>query len=168
MTTKTSKPMIKITKPIVKKVLSLIDAGLTSGLGRQEPGQMCVEAAVCCALGLPHSDNPPCVGSAVRSFKISLNDCNWSSDAARAAGMRKLAVAQLGSDVLDQSKFADLQFLRGVHKLMPIVFRKAAPELNEKDKTAFLKIADDCFAVVPLAEAQQLVRGAYASAYACA
>jgi hypothetical protein len=47
---------------------------------------MCVEAAVCYALGLPHSDNPPCVGYAVRQYKIRLNDSNWSSNEARAKG----------------------------------------------------------------------------------
>ena len=60
---------------------------------------MCVEAAVCYAYDLPHSDKPPCVGNAVREFKIRLNDCNWSSSKARARGMRRIAIAQLGSVV---------------------------------------------------------------------
>src|ERR1051326_3385041 len=82
------------TKDIARKVLEIVDHGLTNGKGEPIPGKMCVEAAVCFALGLPHGDNPPCVGEAVRSFKIALNDCEWTSDTARAKGLRKIAVAQ--------------------------------------------------------------------------
>jgi hypothetical protein len=67
---------------------------------------MCVEAAICYAYGLPHGDNPPCVGDAVRAFKIALNDSNWSSPKARAKGMIKLSIAQLNSNVIDQNEFA--------------------------------------------------------------
>src|SRR5690349_15232890 len=96
---------MNITRAHAKKVLKLVDKGLVRGLGVQKPGQMCVEAAVCFALGLPHGDNPPCVGSAVRGYKIRLNDSNWSSDKARADGMRRVAIAQLGSDAIDQNEF---------------------------------------------------------------
>jgi hypothetical protein len=48
-------------------------------------------------MGLPHSDEPPCVSPAIRQLKIQLNDSAWSSDKARGAGMRRLALAQLGS-----------------------------------------------------------------------
>jgi len=95
----------EINEEISKKVLEVVDAGLSCGKGEPEPGKMCVEAAVCYALGLPHSDNPPCVGNAVRSFKIGLNDSRWSSNQARAKGMRRIALAQLGSDILDQNEF---------------------------------------------------------------
>src|SRR5207249_4356268 len=63
-----------------QKCLAVIDAGLVSGLGQPKPGKMCVEAAICYALGLPHSDNPGCVSKSIRSFKISLNDKEWSSN----------------------------------------------------------------------------------------
>lgn len=89
---------MELNEAVARKVLETVDAGLSSGLGVQKPGKMCVEAAVCYALGLPHGDNPPCVGVAVRAFKIRLNDSGWSSPEARAKGMRKLAIAQLGSD----------------------------------------------------------------------
>ena len=46
--------MIEITHAIARKVLNTVDAGLTSGIGKRIPGQMCVEAAVCFALGEPH------------------------------------------------------------------------------------------------------------------
>ena len=45
---------MKITAEIATKVRDLVAAGLVSGKGRPVPGEMCVEAAVCHALGLPH------------------------------------------------------------------------------------------------------------------
>src|SRR5438045_5978164 len=95
----------KPTKKIVTTLLELLGHGLTRGLGRQEAGQMCVEAAVCAAYGLPHGDKPPCVALSVRAFKIALNDLHWSSNKARAEGMKKLAIAQLGSNEIDERGF---------------------------------------------------------------
>lgn len=51
----------EITIDIARKVLQTIDAGLVKGAGVPEPGKMCVEAAVCYGMGLPHGDNPTCV-----------------------------------------------------------------------------------------------------------
>lgn len=87
----------KLNQSIVKKILEVVDAGLTSGLGTPIPGNMCVEAAVCYALGLDHSDDPRCVDYAVRALKISINDANWSNRESRALGLRKLAILQLGT-----------------------------------------------------------------------
>ena len=96
----------EITLPIVQKLLAVVDAGLVRGLGDPIPGQMCVEAAVCYALGLPHSDDPFCVSPALRHLKIYLNDSYWSSPQARTKGMRRLAVAQLGTkDALNDKVF---------------------------------------------------------------
>lgn len=50
---------ITLNRKIAKKVLEIVDKGLVNGLGVREPGKMCIEAAVCYALGLPHGDNPP-------------------------------------------------------------------------------------------------------------
>ena len=88
---------IEITETVARKVLEVVDAGLVKGLGTAKPGSMCVEAAVCYAMGLPHGDNPSCVARSLRSLKIRLNDSAWSSNEARAKGLRRLAVAQLGS-----------------------------------------------------------------------
>jgi hypothetical protein len=68
-----------ITAEVAQKVLDVVDAGLVRGVGEPVPGQMCVEAAVCYALGLPHGDDPACVSSALRGLKIRLNDSSlWS------------------------------------------------------------------------------------------
>src|ERR1700722_14128077 len=97
---------MEITREVAAKVLSVVDAGLVRGVGVAVPGQMCVEAAVCYALGLPHGDDPKCVSPALRSLKIRLNDSSWSSAQARAKGLRRLAVAQLGSlGELDEKEF---------------------------------------------------------------
>jgi hypothetical protein len=82
---------------LARKVLEIVDAGLDQGVGVPEPGFMCVEAAVCYALGEPHGDNPSCVDQTIRSLKIQLNDSCWSSKDTRAKGLRKLAILQLGT-----------------------------------------------------------------------
>lgn len=56
-----------LTKKDARKVLEVVDAGLVSGLGVAEPGKMCVEAAICYALGYEHGDQPKCV-AAVNPF----------------------------------------------------------------------------------------------------
>ncbi len=92
---------------VAKKVNEVVSKGLVCGLGTQEPGKMCVEAAVCYAMGLEHSDQPSCVDEEVRQFKIYLNDLDWSSNMARAKGLKKVAIAQLGS-VQCKSSFVDI------------------------------------------------------------
>jgi hypothetical protein len=97
---------MEINETVARKLLQTVDMGLSQGLGQPFPGEMCVEAAVCYALGLPHGDDPKCVDSVLRIFKIRLNDANWSSNYSRAKGMRRLALIQLGSvGKLDQVEF---------------------------------------------------------------
>ncbi len=117
--------MNNISREIARKVVQTVDAGLCSGIGTPTPGNMCVEAAVCYAQGLPHGDNPTCVGSAVRAFKITLNDAPWSSKDARALGLRRIAVAQLGSDEVAQTQFAILLAIKTVQQIVPLALRAA-------------------------------------------
>jgi hypothetical protein len=119
--------MQPITVDVARRVLSIVDAGLVKGVGDPRPGAMCVEAAVCFALGLPHGDDPQCVSRALRSLKIKLNDSNWSSDTARAKGLRRLAVAQLGSrDALDDREFAKRVAKLAIQMCVPVALRAAA------------------------------------------
>lgn len=134
---------MNITKELAAKVLNVVDQGLVSGMGEPVPGQMCVEAAVCYAMGLPHSDQPTCVGEAVRRFKISLNDARWPSDEARTKGMRKLAVAQLGSESIDQRAFADYVVVETIKRLLPLTLRHAG-ESNQKHAVALEEVAQAC------------------------
>ena len=126
----------QINKKIARKVLEVIDKGLVKGLGKPVPGQMCVEAAVNYAMGLPHGDSPQCVGRSVRDFKIDLNDSYWSSDEARTKGLRKLAIAQLGSDTLDQKEFTEKLGYRCMTTVLPLIVENA---LKEDAENQFVK-----------------------------
>jgi hypothetical protein len=116
---------MEITQEIAQNVFNTVNAGLVYGLGIPEPGKMCVEAAVCFAMGLPHGDNPPCVSPALRRLKIVLNDSYWSSKSARANGLRELALLQLGTaGVLDEVEFAKRVILLVINKYLPPMLRK--------------------------------------------
>ena len=116
---------VKLNRAVARKVLETIDAGLVAGRGVPEPGKMCVEAAVCYALGLPHGDNPDCVSPILRNLKIALNDQAWADPAARARGLRRLGIAQLGSTGMDEKEFLRRlsEFTIGV--IVPRVLRSA-------------------------------------------
>jgi len=107
---------------------------------------MCVEAAVCFAMGLPHGDDPACVSRALRSLKINLNDRGWSSKAARAKGLRRLAVAQLGSrDVLDDSEFVKRVAEMAIRRSVPPALRAAASiQKDSNHRTKLLDAAMRC------------------------
>lgn len=100
---------MEITTRIAKRVLKVVNAGLIRGLGSPTPGHMCVEAAVCYALGETHGDDPSCVQRAFRLFKIRANDHEvFLSTPTRTNALRRLAILQLGS----KGKITDLQFFR--------------------------------------------------------
>lgn len=87
-----------ISKASVSNLLAVIDKGLADGMGDPKPGEMCIEAAVSFALGYMFGDRPECVHPNLARFKIHLNDrWPWKDNAARARGLRRLGVAQLGT-----------------------------------------------------------------------
>ena len=143
---KKTKPATEITRAIARQVLKVVDAGLVAGIGDPEPGKMCVEAAVCYALGLPHGDNPACVAPVLRSLKIHLNDISWSSDRARAEGLRRLALAQLGSaGFLDEREFIKRILGIVIRKTFPVAFRAvAAVAKDDKLKAKWSDLALRC------------------------
>ena len=166
---------LKITATLAKKVLKTIDAGLVSGLGRPQPGQMCVMAAINYAMGAEHGDKPTCVGSAVRAYDIRLNDAPWSSKAARASGMRREAIAKLGSADIDQREFAEKVTIRIINRLLPLLFEgkldkklldecAKAKTLNEAKKASLAVRSDADAAAYDAADAADAA--AYAAAYA--
>jgi hypothetical protein len=104
------KTKLSYNKKVAQKFIKLSKHGFIVGKGIQEPGKMCIEAALCCAMGLPHSDAPPCVDPDVRSYKIGLNDMPWESNLIRAKAMAPLGLAQLGSDILKKGAFKKLIF----------------------------------------------------------
>lgn len=162
---------VKPTKQIAEKILKLLRHGLVKGLGEPVPGRMCVEAAVCYAFGLPHSDKPPCVGAAVRAFKIRLNDARWSSNKSRSDGLRRLAVAQLGSNEIDQVEFMERLAFRIIKEILPLGLRAAAKcSKIQSRKDRFLQAASECEAALDLITARNAAADAAyaASAYAAA
>jgi hypothetical protein len=136
----------EITLDQARKVLEVVDVGLCGGIGNPVPGHMCVEAAVCFALGQPHGDEPKCVNAAVRRFKIVLNDARWSSNQARAAGMRKLAIGQLGTNdpSFDEAKFIEVLVEQTIRKIVPHALRLAAKTAKGKRKTSLEEAALRC------------------------
>jgi hypothetical protein len=160
--------MSVVTRKIATKVRDLVDAGLVAGVGVPEPGKMCVEAAVCFALGLPHGDDPKCVAQPLRRLKMRLNDSAWSSNQARAKGLRRLAVAQLGSiGALDENAFVGRLCEMTIRKALPIGLRAVA-KLNRKHAKAMEAAAVRCEHEGTREAAQNSERVARAAAAAAA
>jgi hypothetical protein len=154
-----------ITKELIEKIDLVLSRGLSKGLGNVD-GKMCVEAAICYALGEPHGDKPSCVEETeVNPFKITLNDSSrWVSEASRAVGMRSLAIAQLGSKgVVDPKLFRETVQRETIKRLIPALFREIFP--NNK---ACLKAADRCEREGTTDAAANAAYAAYAAADAAA
>ena len=123
----------------VRKFDAILARGLTRGVGTRD-GQMCIEAAICTVLDLPHGDDPVCVTPAVRRYKIRLNDSHrWVSAASRADGLRALGLAQIGSrGVVDDAEFARRLVEKTNRVLIPDLFRRFS------NKPEMLAAADRC------------------------
>lgn len=165
---------LTITRDLAAKVLSVVDQGLSRGLGNRKRGDvqggMCVEAAVCYALGLEHGDDPGCVSGPLRALKIRLNDNGWSSKAARAKGLRRLALAQLGSKGhLDDKEFVRRVVDHAIRVTVPGALRIAASiQKDEKHKAALCEAANRCEKEgtrEAAQSAQAIARSAAAAAY---
>ena len=157
---------MQINEAIAIKVLETVDAGLCAGMGKPIPGQMCVEAAVCYAMGLPHSDEPSCVAPSLRMLKINLNDKKWSSNAVRAQGLRRLALAQLGSaGHLDEPEFGRLLGKLAITSCAAKALRSAAKVQKDKKHIDALNAAADRCAIEGTIESALAGR---AAAYAAA
>jgi hypothetical protein len=114
----------------LEKYNSVISRGLCKGQGTRR-GRMCIQAAVCYALGLPHGDDPECVIDTARVCGMRLNDASWSSPAARAAGLWEFGIAQLGSKgVVDNLEFVKRFVELTIREFIPEVFRELLPKEN--------------------------------------
>jgi len=155
----------EITLDQARKVLEVVDVGLCGGIGNPVPGQMCVEAAVCFALGQPHGDEPECVNAAVRWFKIVLNDSKWSSNQARAQGMRRLAIGQLGTNdpSFDEKKFIDVLVEQTIRKIVPHALRLTGKTAKDEHKALLEEAAVRCERDGDLRAARNAQEAAYAA-----
>jgi len=151
-----------INQGLVNSIHSLLDKGVTCCFSPDpKPGNMCLEQVISYALGEEIGDKPSCVGKQVRKFVIYLNDANWSSPSARAEGMKQLAIAQLGSDSLNQDEFREKLIFAVITKLLPAMFRDLGEEKWKKEIKS-LEGAKD------LKEATEAAAAASVAAYATA
>jgi hypothetical protein len=126
----------------IEKFDGILARGLSAGLGKQG-SQVCIEAAVCEALGLPHGDDPGCVAASVRIFKIQLNDARWSSEKARAINLRDFGLAQLGSkEVVNDSEFMIRVAEKTIRILVPRIFKLVFPT-NDACLIAAVRCAEE-------------------------
>ncbi len=123
---------VKIDLELGKKVLNIVNKGLCSGLGSGKPGDVCVEAAVCLAMGLPNDDDPPCVNGELRKDKMNINDADkfWKSEKDRANGLKKIAIAQLGSIKIDNYTYKEVLAKIIKKKFYPIFIKEIAKEIK--------------------------------------
>lgn len=112
-----------IDETFCKNVLCTVDQGLVRFgciKGRYRPGNLCVQECVSLTLG-NNGYKPPCVGDDVNNFLVYLNDINFRSVEKRTKTLRKLAIAQLGSDIIDQDEFMNYMMINTVKKILPRV-----------------------------------------------
>jgi hypothetical protein len=148
--------MLKIDKVLIDKIDGYFARGLCSGVGKKT-GQVCIEAALSLALGEGLNDKPTCVQAAVRRFSVALNDKNWSSPVARATGMRRLALAQLGSSgTVDGVAF--------VRRLTELTIREIVPGALRGSQN----VTSEMLAAAVRCETEGTKAAAIAAAYAAA
>jgi hypothetical protein len=99
-------------KATVQKLIKTIKPGLSCGLGNPEPGEMCIEAAVCYSLGLPHGDNPPCVEAQVLCEELYAAKSAKSAEYAAKSGEKILIKAAKNClEVLKEMKSPGCKYL---------------------------------------------------------
>ena len=156
-----------------QRVLDVVNCGLVYGLGNPKPGECCVEAAVCYALGEPHSDRPTCVHRVVRDIKVSINDAPWSSNKARAAGLRRVAIAGLGTaGTLDVEQFKREFRVAVTARVVPLFLDAAAKiarrSKDEKQAAKIEAVAEMCRRGMSPEDARKEMRALHPRAYAYA
>lgn len=109
-----------VNETFVKQLLYQIDGGLTHGMGGGGRSNMCVQHAVNHVMGRGRSDDVTwCALNEINSFGIHLNDCRWTSKRARADGLRRLAVAELGSNKVNKAELAQSIRRKYVNHMLP-------------------------------------------------
>jgi len=106
----------------------LLARGLPSGLGDTE--HACIMACLNLACGgtLTDAAESPCVLPAAARFAIRLNDAAWSSEMARADGLRDLGLALLGTAHLDRKVFLLRLTQATIREVVPVFLRRAGLE----------------------------------------
>lgn len=127
------------------KLTEIVSAGLVKGLGSPEPGKLCLEAAVCLALGEAHGDKPSCVAAPDNAFAIRLQDAYPGTPEERAKLFLPIGLAQLGTAGTDRGPWVKFLAEGTIRKVLPIWLRNAAEKQTiETHRAALLSAADRC------------------------
>ncbi len=117
----------ELPKGFFKEYMKILNRGLSDGMGNRgehsgKPGKVCIEAAVCWALGEDHTDNPKCVSPTIRLFGIELNDSMYVNDKVRAKGLRDFGIAQLGSKgTVNAREFRRVMKEKIIREIIPVL-----------------------------------------------
>lgn len=103
----------------IKKLTELASKGFIVGIGTPNPGRLCIESAICLAMGEPHGDTPSCVHLLDRKLAVDLNDFAWASPQIRAQMLLPIGIAQLGTADVDRTKFWQEVYTGLVSKVLP-------------------------------------------------
>jgi hypothetical protein len=132
----------------------LIKDGLCHGSGRAHAfGEFCaVQAVYMAEHALTPSpeigavpDRADSIANRPRDLAVSLNDRGWSSAASRAAGMRDLLHALVGSKGIDEKAWAEALGRRYIKEILPIGIKALGSLLFfEPGKAALLAAAGRC------------------------
>jgi len=125
-------PLATIDPIVVHRFEEFLPYGLRNGLKKGE--QVCIMGAVNIAarglsleLGIRDvTDSAECAAKRPSSLAIQLNDRPWTSPTARAAGLRRLGLALLGSQGIDESAWARDFCNRFIAEILPATFRRVA------------------------------------------
>jgi len=85
-----------------------------------------------CGGTLTDAAESPCVLPAAARFAIRLNDAAWSSEIARADGLRDLGLALLGTSQLDAKLFVSKLAQATIREVVPVFLRRAGLEDHAK------------------------------------
>jgi len=150
---------MKITTKMIKNLLMLMNShGLVHGAGHQKT-QFCVQQAVNRVLHNDlygqYGDNPTddCLDGYVRGFGVRMNDCLGTDITVdeRAMALKRFAVAELGSNLIDHTVFfSKLADRLGVNRSGDITGNFMAGSENKKreERVAMLKTLADTAADV--------------------
>jgi hypothetical protein len=135
----------EITEELARKVLAIIDKELSEPLFQPRIAFVSVEGPLCDVLSRPRpspsSDGLGWASPALRILTGCLHECRWTSSKARAEGLRRLALAQLGSHALDDREFARRVAEMTIRTVLPRALRAVAAALELEPKKGAKKEA---------------------------
>jgi hypothetical protein len=157
-----------ITPDTRNKIADIVSQGLVCGVGKPVPGQLCLEAAICLALGEPHGDEPSCVAAPDRNFAIRLQDAFPGTSQERAALFLPLGLAQLGTAGTDRLPWLRAVVEGTIRKVIPLYLRHAAEKTSGgvAHRETLLAVAARCEQDGTREAALAAKQVAYAAAYA--